>query len=178
MKIKSIKIHNFRSIKEMIFNPYEYSVMLGANNAGKTNVITALRIFYEDDIKYIKNSDFPKFKTDDDESWIDIEYLLTDDEFKNLYPIDIIPLLIVILLLSSPFVRVSVVPSICTVVVKNSAILAFYNGKTLYVGISRPGNYTKIQNVIDYASDGDTVFIYDDSSQYYENIVLDYSTHF
>jgi len=83
MKIKSIKIHNFRSIKEITFNPYDYSIMLGINNAGKTNVITALRTFYED-IKYTENTDFPKFETDDKESWIEIEYLLTEDEFNNL----------------------------------------------------------------------------------------------
>ncbi len=44
------------------------------------------------------------------------------------------------------------------------------NGKTLYVGGSGPGNYTKIQDAIDDASDGDKVFVYDDSSPYIENI--------
>ena len=34
------------------------------------------------------------------------------------------------------------------------------NGKTLYVGGSGPGNYSIIQNAIDDASDGDTVFVY------------------
>jgi len=42
------------------------------------------------------------------------------------------------------------------------------SGKTLYVGGSGPRNYTKIQDAIDDASDGDTVFVYDDSSPYYE----------
>lgn len=84
MKIKSIKIHNFRSIKEGKFNPYGYTVLVGANNAGKSNVLTALRIFYEDRIKFNEKSDFPKFPTADNESWIEIEYLLTDDEFSSL----------------------------------------------------------------------------------------------
>jgi hypothetical protein len=43
-------------------------------------------------------------------------------------------------------------------------------GNWLYVGGSGPGNYTKIQDAIDNASDGDTVFVYDDSSPYYEFI--------
>jgi len=34
------------------------------------------------------------------------------------------------------------------------------NGKTLYVGGSGEGNYTKIQDAIDDANDGDTVFVY------------------
>jgi len=49
------------------------------------------------------------------------------------------------------------------------------NGKTLYVGGSGPNNYTKIQDAIDNASDGDTVFVYDDSSPYYENIIVNKS---
>ncbi len=46
------------------------------------------------------------------------------------------------------------------------------NGKTLYVGGSGPNNYTKIQYAIDDASDGDTVFVYDDSSPYYEHVTV------
>ncbi len=44
-----------------------------------------------------------------------------------------------------------------------------------YVGGSGSGNYTKIQDAIDNASDGDIVFVYDDSSPYYENILLEKS---
>ncbi|UCF12918.1 MAG: PKD domain-containing protein [Thermoplasmatales archaeon] len=43
-------------------------------------------------------------------------------------------------------------------------------GTTFYVGGSGPGNYTSIQDAIDNASDGDTIFIYSYSSPYYENI--------
>ncbi len=43
-------------------------------------------------------------------------------------------------------------------------------GNWLYVGGSGPRNYTKIQDAIDNASDGDTVFVYDDSSPYYEHV--------
>jgi len=47
------------------------------------------------------------------------------------------------------------------------------NGKTLYVGGSGPNNYTKIQDAIDNASDGNTVFVYDGT--YYENVVVNKS---
>ncbi len=46
-------------------------------------------------------------------------------------------------------------------------------GDILYVGGNGTGNYTKIQDAIDNASDGDTVFVYDDSSPYYEYICID-----
>ncbi len=84
MKIKSMTIHNFRSIEEAKFDFYDYTVLVGSNNAGKSNVLTALRIFYEDGIKFDYKSDFPKFQTADNESWIEIEYILTNEEFSNL----------------------------------------------------------------------------------------------
>jgi len=48
-------------------------------------------------------------------------------------------------------------------------------GNILYVGGSGPGNYTKIQDAIDNASSGDTVYVYAYSSPYYENVVVDKS---
>jgi len=45
----------------------------------------------------------------------------------------------------------------------------------LYVGGSGAGNYTKIQDAIDDANIGDTVFVFDDSSPYYENIIIEKS---
>jgi parallel beta-helix repeat protein len=45
-------------------------------------------------------------------------------------------------------------------------------GDILYVGGSGLHNYSRIQDAVDNASDGDTVFVYDDSSPYYENIII------
>ncbi len=45
----------------------------------------------------------------------------------------------------------------------------------LYVGGSGSGNYSLIQDAIDNASNGDTVFVYNYSSPYIENIVVDKS---
>jgi predicted ATP-dependent endonuclease of OLD family len=82
MKIKTIILHNFRSIKEQTFNLKDYSLLIGANNSGKTSVIDTLMIFYEKE-KFDKE-DIPKFQTDDQEIWIEIEFHLTDNEFENL----------------------------------------------------------------------------------------------
>ena len=45
--------------------------------------------------------------------------------------------------------------------------------KTLYVGGSGEDNYTKIQDAIDDANNGDTVYVFDDSSPYNERIEID-----
>lgn len=84
MKINKITIHNFRSIKHQEITLGDYSILLGENNAGKTNIIRALRIFYENDLKFDTKVDFPKFTTDDQESWVEIEFLTNDDEQANL----------------------------------------------------------------------------------------------
>ncbi|HVQ01529.1 MAG TPA: NosD domain-containing protein [Candidatus Thermoplasmatota archaeon] len=48
-------------------------------------------------------------------------------------------------------------------------------GHWLYVGGSGPGNYTTIQDAVNASSDGDTVFVYDDSSPYHETVVVNTS---
>jgi len=67
-----------------------------------------------------------------------------------------------------------VLPVSGTLMIDRTSKPLLYGG-TLYVGGSGPGNYTKIQDAIDDASDGDTVFVYDDSSPYFENVVVNKS---
>jgi parallel beta-helix repeat protein len=45
-------------------------------------------------------------------------------------------------------------------------------GSWLYVGGSGPGNYTTIQGAINIAMTGDIIFVYDDSSPYYEHVII------
>lgn len=83
MKIQKIVIHNLRSIKHQEMYLEDYSLLIGENNAGKSNVIRALRIFYEEE-KFNEAVDFPKFLTDDDDSWLEIEYKTTQSEQDGL----------------------------------------------------------------------------------------------
>lgn len=85
MKLSNIHIHNFRSIIDESFDLEKYSLLIGENNSGKTNVINALRCFYEDDgMKFKEKDDFPKRKATDNDSWVELEFLTTDDEQSNL----------------------------------------------------------------------------------------------
>ena len=72
-------------------------------------------------------------------------------------------------------VGASVTPFIGGTIEKNKYKLPISNGNTLYVGGNETGNYTKIQDAIDDAVDGDTIFVYNYSSPYYENIIIDKS---
>ncbi len=83
MKIETITIHNFRSIKHQAFDLANHSLLVGANDSGKSNVIDTLRTFW-DDTKFNEEKDWPKFPVDDEESWIEIKFLLANDEFNNL----------------------------------------------------------------------------------------------
>jgi len=71
-------------------------------------------------------------------------------------------------------VFMSITPSFAFDNVKKSS-KPIFNGNILYVGGNGTGNYTKIQDAINDAVDGDTVFVYDDNSPYYENIIIDKS---
>lgn len=84
MRAIRIKIHNFRSFAEaeILLNPY--TLLTGANNSGKSNLIDAIRVFYEKDIKYEEGRDFPKFLTSDKEVWIEVEFKPSTQEFDSL----------------------------------------------------------------------------------------------
>ena len=55
-----------------------YSLLIGANNCGKTNIIDALRVFYEkDNYKFNVDRDVPKFNTSDSEVGSKLWFTLT-----------------------------------------------------------------------------------------------------
>jgi len=66
------------------------------------------------------------------------------------------------------FVGTCIIPAIAQ---ETEKPLPASRGNWLYVGGSGPGNYSRIQDAIANASDGDTVFIY--SGIYYEHLIID-----
>lgn len=84
MKLKTLILHNIRSVKDATIYLSDYSMLAGENNSGKTNVLTAIRLFYEDNIKFKKDTDFPMFSTDDNESWIELHFETAEDEQDGL----------------------------------------------------------------------------------------------
>jgi len=58
MKIKSVAIENFRSIKCATFDFKDLIVLLGKNNTGKTNILKALDWFFGSSVRGMSQEDF------------------------------------------------------------------------------------------------------------------------
>lgn len=85
MKLVQVQLHNFRSIIDEGMTLAGYSLIVGANNAGKSAVIDALRAFYEKDgYKFKKETDFPYVGTTDQDSWIELDFALAPEEDASL----------------------------------------------------------------------------------------------
>ena len=70
MKIKTIRIENFRSFQNEIINLNSYSCFVGPNGAGKSNVLCALNVFFREqassatDVSQLTNEDYFSKSTD------------------------------------------------------------------------------------------------------------------
>lgn len=82
MKLREIKVHNYRAVTDLCIEAHDYTLLVGANNAGKSTVLNALRAFY-DDLKW-STDDFPKTGAKDTESWVQLKFHLDEDEWVGL----------------------------------------------------------------------------------------------
>lgn len=85
MIITQVTIHNFRSILHQTFSAFEYTLLVGSNNSGKTAVLDCIRAFYEKEkYSFDEKRDFPMMQTVDEESWIELTYRLDEAEAESL----------------------------------------------------------------------------------------------
>lgn len=84
MKAIEITIHNFRSVCDVKIALDNFGMLVGANNAGKTTVIDAIRAFYGKGVKFDKDRDFPHKGAKDAESWVEIEFRPSEAELASL----------------------------------------------------------------------------------------------
>ena len=82
MHLTRIGIHNYRSIIDAHVETHEFTMLVGANNAGKSNFMNALRCFYGE-LSWTED-DFPKIGTRDQESWVQLSFDLSNDEWNAL----------------------------------------------------------------------------------------------
>ena len=71
MRVKSVSVKNFRSFKEVDVNLDKYSSLVGANGAGKSTILCALNIFFQEseeastDVAKLHEEDFHERNTDE-----------------------------------------------------------------------------------------------------------------
>lgn len=58
IKIASIRIKNFRSIRNEIIATKDFNIFVGLNDAGKSNVLKALNLFFTGETDYGKKFSF------------------------------------------------------------------------------------------------------------------------
>lgn len=81
MKLDLIRICNFRSINDIEIKLQNLTLLVGENNAGKSNIIDAIRTFYDD--RKFQETDLPKNRPNE-ESWIELSYSLNPNEVELL----------------------------------------------------------------------------------------------
>jgi len=83
MRAVEVVIHNVRSVHDATVRLQDVSLVVGANNAGKSNLVDAIRLFYAD-LKWDESRDGCKVASADTESWVEIEFEPTADELAQL----------------------------------------------------------------------------------------------
>lgn len=84
MKIKSVRIRNFRTIQdETLLEFDDYLTIVGPNNSGKTNILKAIQTFftgYENKEKYDRKRDFTRNAPKTSKTTINITFLKEPDK--------------------------------------------------------------------------------------------------
>ena len=80
MKIKTLEIKNWRSIKELKVTAQDLMIIIGQNNHGKSNLLSAILFFFGE----IKHQDLDFFQGAE-ELFVDIEFSELDDQDKKTF---------------------------------------------------------------------------------------------
>ena len=80
MKIKTLEIKNWRSIKELKVMAQDLMIIIGQNNHGKSNLLSAILFFFGE----IKHQDLD-FSQGAEELFVDIEFSELDDQDKKTF---------------------------------------------------------------------------------------------
>ncbi len=88
MKLKNIRIRNFRTIQDETFLELDdHATIVGPNNSGKTNILKAIQIFftgYENKEGYDRKRDFTRSSTKTSKTTINVTFTKEENTFDNL----------------------------------------------------------------------------------------------
>ena len=84
MKISKIRIHNYRSISDMEMDCEELVVMIGPNNHGKSNIVSAIEFALSTSVKPTQG-EFFAFCGDEKSLWVEITFHKLTEQEKNTF---------------------------------------------------------------------------------------------
>lgn len=85
MRIKRFKIHNFRSIRELEFECMPLMTLLGPNNHGKSNILSALEFGLSTSVKPVEQDFFSHRGPEDNVLWIEMTFDELTEQEKNTF---------------------------------------------------------------------------------------------
>ena len=85
MRIKRIRIHNYRSIRDLEMECRPVVTLLGPNNHGKSNILFALDFFFSTSAKPQEQDFFAHREQGDDECWVEITFVELTEQEKNTF---------------------------------------------------------------------------------------------
>lgn len=85
MRIKHLKIHNYRSVHDLEMDCMPLMTLLGPNNHGKSNLLCALEFGLSTKAKPVEQDFFVHRDPEDNELWIEITFYELTDQEKNTF---------------------------------------------------------------------------------------------
>jgi CRISPR-associated exonuclease Cas4 len=85
MRIKTVKIHNYRSIRDLEMNCMPHMILLGPNNHGKSNVLSALEFALSTSAKPIEEDIFLYRAENDNVFWVEMIFHELTNQEKNTF---------------------------------------------------------------------------------------------
>lgn len=85
MRIKRLKIHNFRSIHDLEMECMSLVTLLGPNNHGKSNLLAALDFFFSTSSKPVEQDFFISRSEGDNDLWVEITFDELTEQERNTF---------------------------------------------------------------------------------------------
>lgn len=85
MRIKQLNVHNFRSIRDLDFDCTPLMTLIGPNNHGKSNILSALEFGLSTSAKPVEQDFFSHRDADDNTFWVEMTFHELTDQEKNTF---------------------------------------------------------------------------------------------
>ena len=85
MRIKTLRIHNFKSIRDLSLECMPLMALIGPNNHGKSNILSALEFALSTSARPVEQDFFLHRNADDNEFWVEMTFHELTDQEKNTF---------------------------------------------------------------------------------------------